>query len=189
MLMNREELCFVLVDVQEKLIGAIHHHQQVVDNCHWLMQLADELSIPVLISEQYPQGLGETTEPLAMFKKHHLVAEKTAFSCAQDSQCLTKIASLNRKQVVLMGIEAHVCVLQTAFDLKKKGYVVFVVADAIGSRHEKDYKIALKRYQQNDIALVTKEMVFFECLRDAKNPQFKELSKAFFIRKKDKEQS
>lgn len=183
MLMRREELCFLLVDVQEKLIGAIHHHQRVVDNCQWLMQLADALSIPLLISEQYPKGLGETSQPLSAFKKHHEVAEKTAFSCGSDDGCMAKLEAFKRKQVLLMGIEAHVCVLQTAFELKEKNYQVYVVADAIGSRYEKDYKIALKRYQQNGIELVSKEMVFFECLRDAKDPMFKELSKEFLVKK------
>lgn len=167
MLMKRDELSFVLVDVQEKLIGAIHHHQQVVDNCHWLMRLADALTIPLLISEQYPQGLGGTSQPLGAFKHHHKTADKTAFSCASDHDCLAIIDEFKCKQVLLMGIEAHVCVLQTAFELKEKGFQVYVAVDAIGSRSELDYKIALKRYRQNHIELVTKEMVLFECLRDA----------------------
>lgn len=189
MLMRRDTLCFILVDVQEKLIGAIHHHQQVLTNCNWLMQLADALSIPLLISEQYPQGLGETTQPLAKFKKHHKVADKTTFSCAADNNCLTTLADFKRKQVVLMGIEAHVCVLQTAIELKEKNYQVYIAVDAIGSRYKMDYKVALKRYQQNGIELVTSEMVFFECLRDAKDPQFKDLSKAFLVKKMDREDS
>ena len=132
MLMKRDELSFVLVDVQEKLIGAIHHHQQVIDNCHWLMQLADALAIPLLISEQYPQGLGETISTFGSFKHHHKMADKTVFSCASDNNCLATITQFKRKQVLLMGIEAHVCVLQTAFELKEKGFQVFVAVDAIG---------------------------------------------------------
>ncbi len=185
MLMNRDELSFILVDVQDKLVGAIHHHKKVVDNCHWLMQLADDLSIPLLISEQYPQGLGETTQPLSNFKRHHKVADKTAFSCAADAGCLAVIEKFKRKQVLLMGIEAHVCVLQTAFELKENNFDVFVAVDAIGSRCEEDYKVALKRFRQNGIELVTREMVFFECLRNAKDPNFKELSKKFMMGKKD----
>lgn len=183
MLLERKELCFVLVDVQDKLIGSIYHHQKVVENCQWLMQLADDLSIPLLISEQYPQGLGETTEPLAIFKKHHKVADKTAFSCASDSHCMSMIESFQRKQILLMGIEAHVCVLQTAFEFKQKNYQVFVAVDALGSRYETDYKTALKRFQQNGIELVTKEMVFFECIRNATDPNFKALSKKYMVKK------
>jgi nicotinamidase-related amidase len=135
--------------------------------------------VPYLVAEQYPQGLGSTLQALQPIVPNNNVVKKVHFSCWREPLFQNALQALNKKQVVLMGIETHVCVLQTAFDLQTAGYHVFVVIDAVGSRHEMDYKYALKRMKQAGIELVTSEMVFFEWVEKAATPEFKMLSKAF----------
>lgn len=179
MLLNAEQSCFVLVDVQEKLIPTIYQHQNLIANCEWLLNLCNQLKVPVFISEQYPQGLGSTVPTLKNLVNENYYSAKTTFSCAADEACLEKINSLNKSQVVMAGIEAHVCVLQSAIDLSARGKQVFVVSDAIASRNLFDKEMALQRMRAAGIQIVTKEMVLFEWLRHSRHPKFKELSKMF----------
>lgn len=178
MLMNLHDSCLLVIDLQEKLLPHVQEHQRVLNNSAWLCELAQALSVPIICSEQYPQGLGSTVAGL----KAHIASapiEKLHFSCASDPVCLQHIRASGRQQLILIGIEAHVCVLQSAFELKDHGYDVFVVEDAIASRNLHDAFFAKERMQQHGIQLVTKEMVFFEWLRVAGTQQFKDLSKRF----------
>lgn len=170
---------FIVVDLQEKLLPTIANNQDVINNCVWLNKVAQRLSIPSLICEQYPKGLGKTYAPIRESVPASVIVEKVTFSAARDIVFTDKLAALNKNQVIICGIEAHVCVLQTAMDLKKIDYDVFVVADAIGSRNINDKKFAIKRMLQNDICVVTKEMVLFECLEQAGTSLFKAMSTEF----------
>lgn len=182
MLISKNECCFLLVDVQEKLFPFIHQHQQLAENCEWLLKLARELNIPLVVSEQYPQGLGHTLPVFKEYLTPSSILEKVSFSCAGDEACVKHLEKLNKKQVVVFGIEAHVCILQTVLGFISQGYAVFVVADAISSRSEFDREMAIQRMRANGATIVTKEMVFFECIRQAGTEQFKQLSKQFFPR-------
>lgn len=144
------------------------------------MQLAKEMAVPVLISEQYPQGLGHTVKTLAWNVDKDNVMTKVHFSCADDADCLKKINEQERHQIVIIGIETHVCVLQTAVQLQYLGKQVYVVGDAVGSRDESDYRFGLERMRSAGVQIVSKEMVFFEWLRQAGTARFKALSKQFF---------
>ena len=179
MLLKKDNSCLLLIDAQEKLIHHINQSEAVIARCEWLMQLATQLDVPQIISEQYPQGLGHTIAPLTAVIPTHAPIDKVHFSCWREPRFKTQLEAINRKQLVLIGIEAHVCVLQSAMDLLAAGFEVFVVVDAVGSRHELDYKYGLKRMKQAGIQLVTAEMVFFEWLEHSKIPGFKELSKQF----------
>jgi nicotinamidase-related amidase len=181
MLMNKDESCLVLVDVQEKFIPVIHEQQLLVANCQWLLKLAKELAVPTIASEQYPKGIGPTIPPLKALISPENFVIKAAFSCTTDAECQTKINASNKAQIILAGIEAHVCILQTAFGLKEQGKQVFVVADAISSRDRKDKELAIARMQTAGINIVSKEMVFFEWLHTSAHPRFKELSKKFIV--------
>jgi nicotinamidase-related amidase len=176
MLMNQHDSCLVVIDVQEKLTPLIHDHERLVNNCAWCCELAQALTIPIVYTEQYPSGLGPTLPRLTQYMTSPAPA-KLHFSCASDESCLQQIRQTGRQQLVLIGIEAHVCVLQSALELKDHGFDVFVVEDAISSRNIHDAFFAKQRMQQHNIELVTKEMVFFEWLRVAGTPQFKALSK------------
>lgn len=179
MLMDKDKSCLIVVDIQEKLASQVNHAKKMIHQCDWLMRLASELDVPVLVAEQYPKGLGYTVEPLRSLLPAHVVIEKLSFSAYQDDHFKAEFEELNRKQAILVGIETHVCVLQTALDLAAAGYQVFVVADAVSSRHPSDHQIALERMQQNGIQVVTSEMVFFEWIKRAGTPVFKALSNAF----------
>ncbi|KTD08086.1 hydrolase [Legionella jamestowniensis] len=179
MLLEREQSCVLLIDVQEKLAPHVKEPEKILERCAWIIRLATELKIPMLVSEQYPKGLGHTVEPLKSLTAHYQTNEKVHFSCFRESSCKQNLESLARKQLVLIGIETHVCVLQTAMDLNKAGYDVFVVVDAVSSRAEIDHKYGLKRMKQAGIQLVTSEMVFFEWVGQAGTEEFKGLSKNY----------
>lgn len=177
-LMDRQKSCLLVVDIQEKLIPYIKDYEKVINKSKWLINLANELNIPVIISEQYPKGLGSTLKELSQ-KNHSHYLEKVHFACSSDPAFDDLLADINKTQFILVGIETHVCVLQTALGLKNLNKQVFVVVDATGSRSETDYKFALKRMENKNIELVTSEMVFFEWIKVAGTQEFKRLSKLF----------
>ena len=179
MLMKAEKSCLLMVDVQEKLVGAVHKHQRLLDNCAWLMQVATVVDVPMLVSEQYPQGLGSTVAPLRALAPDNTFMSKMHFSCGADDDCMARIEQMDRKQFVIAGIEAHVCVLQTAINLREASKEVFLVADAVSSRHPRDAQLAIERMREAGIQIVTKEMVLFEWAYQSGTAQFKELSKRF----------
>jgi len=179
MLIKSTDSCLLIIDVQEKLIGAMSEPQLVLDNCAWLTQLAQTLNIPLLVSEQYPRGLGTTVSSLKPLFNEEVVMEKVHFSCTAETACNIRLEKIERKQVVIAGIESHVCVLQTALGLLDMGKTVFIVADAVSSRRLSDKELALARLRSAGVHIVSKEMVFFEWLHQAATPLFKQLSKQF----------
>jgi nicotinamidase-related amidase len=172
----------LIVDVQEKLVPTIHEGARVIENCAWLAKLAQRLDVPVIASEQYAKGLGPTVAQLKELLPEDGIGHKVHFSCVA-ADCLKDLPGAERDQVIVAGIEAHVCVLQTAFDLHRSGNEVFVVADAISSRNPQDAAMGIERMRGAGIPIVTREMVFFEWLRQAGTQRFKELS-AEFLQKK-----
>ncbi|HVT62376.1 MAG TPA: hydrolase [Legionellaceae bacterium] len=179
MLLHKEKSCLIIIDVQEKLTPYIQQVDSLITHCQWLMRLASELDIPLLVTEQYRQGLGPTIEPLRQLMPGKTDIDKLYFSCYRDPSFQKHWQIINKRQAVLAGIETHVCVLQTAMDLLAAGTEVFIVVDAVGSRHELDHRYGLKRLKQAGAQLVTKEMVFFEWMEQAGKPAFKALSKVF----------
>ena len=179
MLLNREMSGLLLVDVQEKLSPHVLKSDAVIARCEWLIRLARELQVPVVFSEQYPQGLGHTVASLLPVMPHEKCIDKVHFSCYREPSFVNHWQTLKRQQVVILGIETHVCVLQTALDMKQSGFDVFVVVDAVSSRHELDNQYGLKRMKQEGIHLVTSEMVFFEWVGQAGTPEFKALSQSY----------
>ena len=176
MLIQREKTCLIVIDVQEKLISAMSQADTVVANITALLKAAERLGVPALFSEQYPKGLGPTVGALAPFAAKAGPVEKTEFSCASAPGFVERVKAAGREQLVLTGIEAHVCVLQSALQFKALGYSVFVVADAVSSRRSESAAIALERMRAAGVIAVTTEMVIFEWLGRAGSPEFKELS-------------
>lgn len=179
MLLNAADSCLLLIDVQEKLTPHIHEHEKLITNCRWMIQVAQRLNIPTLVSEQYTKGLGPTVKELRDLVPDTNFMEKVHFSCAADTECTIKINLLEKNQIVLIGIEAHVCVLQTAVGLHAAGKQVFVVADAVSSSNPNDLKLALKRMRHLGIQIISKQMAFFEWVHKAGTPEFKQLSQDF----------
>lgn len=174
-----EESQLVVVDVQGRLASAMpeQERERVLRQAGILAQAAGRLNIPVLATEQYPKGLGPTAPPVAeALPPATPLFEKTCFSCGGAEGFLNALASGDRKQVVLAGMESHVCVLQTALELQGQGFQVFVVEDAVCSRSASNHRNALERMRQAGIIVTNTESVLFEWLRDAGHEHFKAVS-------------
>ena len=169
MLIDRDNSVLLVVDVQDKLLTLTRDWQRVLENCRWLVQVAQRLAVPVMATEQYPKGLGHTHEELLSLLPPGAVGEKLDFSCAAAG-CLPGLPGAERRQVIICGMEAHVCVLQTALELRWQGKQVFVVADAVTSRTDEDKEAALKRMAAHGVEIITREMAAFEWLRRSGSP-------------------
>ena len=176
MLIYPNSSCLLVVDIQEKLVPAVHENEALIANTRWLAEVAKLAGVPVLTSEQYPQGLGRTVEQLRDVLPEDGYMEKLHFSCMSDPSCNEKINSIRPNQVIIVGMEAHVCVLQTAIQLKQQAREVYVVADCVSSRNPEDKAMALERMRHCGIHIVTKEMVGFEWMQQSGTPEFKEFS-------------
>lgn len=179
MLMRTDTSCLLVVDLQERLMPAVAQADEIVANAIWLIRIAQRLGVPILASEQYPQGLGRTVAAIRELLPPDAFVEKTHFSCAAEINCMRQIDLLGRPQVVLLGAEAHVCVLQTALDLRLAGKSVYLVADAVSSRSPSDVELALTRMRTEGVRVVSREMVAFEWLHRAGTAPFREISREF----------
>lgn len=175
MLISRDRSLLLIIDVQERLIPAIHRGDLVIEGASMLIEVARRLSIPVRCSEQYPKGLGPTVPGVRTHLSEDEIYPKTAFSCAEDTGIAGAVAATRRRQLILCGVESHVCVLQSAIGFQTQGYEVFVVTDAVSSRAPSSVDAAKARLTAAGIQLVTREMAFFEWLGAAGTPEFKDL--------------
>jgi nicotinamidase-related amidase len=164
----------LVIDVQEKLLPLIRGVPRLLENLTFLLDVAWAVGVPVLATEQYPKGLGPTHPSIAERLPANLPA-KVAFSCGGVPEVITGLAG--RPKVLLAGIEAHVCVLQTALDLLDRGQSVFLAADAVSSRDNFDRDIALRRMEQAGVVLTTVETAAFEWMECSTAPAFKTVSR------------
>lgn len=176
MLMNAQQSCLLIIDIQERLAPAVMDPDQIIATTDLLIAAARRLEVPVLATEQYPKGLGPTVSDLAGVLRHEEVVEKTTFSAMAAAPLAARLQETGAKQILVCGMEAHVCVLQTVFDLLAAGYQSFAVIDAISSRRRESHAAAVERMRQAGAQAVTAEMVVFEWLGEAGTPAFKELS-------------
>lgn len=174
-----ETSCLVVVDVQERLAPAVDGGERVIENAGWLIKIAREVAVPLLVTEQYPKGLGHTVQALRSLLVDDEVMEKVHFSFMDSDPIRRQLASLGRRQIVVVGTEAHVCVLQSALGLLSEGYEVFVVADAVSSRRPADAEVALQRLRDEGVRVVTREMVAFEWMNRAGTETFRRISKKY----------
>lgn len=178
MLMTADKSVLLVVDVQDRLLPHIHDWQVLLDNVTWLVGVARKLGVPVMATEQYPKGLGHTHEQVLGLLPQGAMAEKLHFSCV-SAKCLPSLPGSDRPQVVMCGIESHVCVQQTALELRWQGKDVFLVGDSVGSRRPSDKALALERMRSHGIEIVSREMVAFEWLRQAGTDLFRDVSREF----------
>ncbi len=175
-LLSRRDSKLLIVDVQEKLLPHIPVSEKLIDNCRRLIQAAAVFEVPVSATEQYPKGLGPTVPELVELLGD--IPEKLRFSCAEVLNWGPAASqAVDRDKVVVAGIEAHVCVQQTALDLLSQGFRVFVPADAVASRHKLDWKFALRRLADSGAVVTTTESVLFEWCEVAGTAEFKQISK------------
>jgi nicotinamidase-related amidase len=172
---DRESAVFVMIDIQDKFVPVINDIKTVIKNANILSKAAEILNMPFIFTEQYPQGLGRTTGKISVPSTSKPI-EKIHFSCLDCKEFADRLDSLNVEDIVLFGIEAHICVLNTALDLLKKGYRVHVVADAVSSRTKENKEIAIERMRQSGIFIVSTEMILFHMLDHAKDEEFSKIS-------------
>lgn len=163
------------IDIQDKFLAITPNAAALVRNACFLLDVAKTLEVPIRATVQYPKGLGPTNAEVA--QRLPVIVEKTAFSCCGAGTFLEELEMLQRPNVVLMGLETHVCVIQTALDLLEAGLHVFLPVDALAARFPVDHGAALQRMDRAGAVLTTVESVAFEWLRDAAHPHFKAVSK------------
>lgn len=179
LLCNIEDSLLVVVDIQTKLTSVMPMKvlARLQRNSGLLLKSASLLGIPIIATEQYPKGLGAMEPEIVRLLPDDAVRiDKTCFSCVAEESFLEAIQESGRKQIILIGMEAHICVQQTTMDLLAKDYSVFIVTDAICSRQRENYETALHRMGDAGAAICDSESVVFEWLRDAKHEHFKYIS-------------
>ena len=166
----------VVIDIQDRLFRVMHNKERLLQNVLKLIKGVRVLEIPVILTEQYPAGLGPTLPEITQLLPDIKPVEKVCFSCWDEERFRHELESLHRKQVLIAGIEAHVCVYQTAMDLLNLGYEVQVVVDGISSREVENKEVCLTKMSSAGISPTTTEMALFELLRVAKGDKFKQIS-------------
>jgi len=176
---QREEAVLVVVDVQDALMKKMDPGvgEKIIRNIRILLAFAQRLAIPVLMTEQYPKGLGPTVPGIKMEMGSILPIEKVSFSCCGVETFNAGLNQTGRKQVILAGIETHVCILQTADDLLRAGREVYAVADAICSQRKLDWEVGLRWMEKRGAMISTTEIIAFQLLKEAGSEEFRSLSK------------
>ena len=188
-LLRAADSLLLIIDVQARLAPHVHEHDRVIDNCEWLAGVAEVVDVPVLVSEHCPEGIGPTVERLRARIAEESVMRKVHFSCVSEPSCKARIEAAGRSQIVIAGMEAHVCVMQTAIELAAAGKQVFLVADATSSRDPQDAVRAVARMQRNGVEIVSREMVLFEWAHRGATQQFRQLHRRFLKRPSGSQQS
>jgi len=173
----RENSIGLVIDIQERLVPAMEENDVLVENCKKLIQGLQILDVPMLVTQQYTKGLGETIEEVKALFTDFQYIEKKDFSCYDEPVFAEKLALSGAKNVIICGIESHVCVLQTAVDLKAAGYTPIVVSDCVSSRSFDNLDLAAERFRHEGIMMTSFESILFELTRSAGAPGFKEISK------------
>ena len=171
-----ENACVVVIDFQRGLMPSIKNGEKIEQRAAMFIKGCKVLDIPVVVTQQYTRGLGETTDTIKDALGEFSWFEKTSFSCCGADGFMESLEASGKKDIILTGVEAHVCVMATALDLVEKGYNVYLLADCVSSRKGFDAKIALKRMEKAGVVITTAEAALFEMLLDAKHPLRKEIS-------------
>ena len=174
--LKSEQSVLMIIDIQERLVPVMEYRDQVIRNAKILVSAAQKLGVPVIVTEQYPKGLGKTIKEISDVLGAFQAFEKTSFS-ACTPEVVSGLAKLERKKVIVCGMETHVCVFQTVRDLLRDGYQVFVVKDAVCSRTQENCQNGLYLMSEMGAVITNTETVLFDLLKRAGTPLFKELSK------------
>ncbi|OQX86801.1 hypothetical protein B6D60_05410 [candidate division KSB1 bacterium 4484_87] len=176
-ILKKETTGLLIIDIQEKISAVMKYKDSVIENTVKLVKGFQVLQLPVFITEQYRKGLGPTEAPILEVLQPEKIEEKLTFSCCAIPTFEEQMRSRGIEQIVICGIETHVCVAQTALDLLANDFQAYLVADAVSSRKKIDHKTAIERLRQQGIIITTAEAVLFELLVESRTPEFKEISK------------
>ena len=174
-MLNAKDAVVLIVDLQEKLFRAIHAKEELLASAQRLVRGARALKLPVVWVEQNPKGLGPTVPELAAVLADVAPISKFSFSCCDSQECMLALRASGRRSVLIAGIEAHICVYQTAAGLAAEGFAVEVVADACSSRTPENKRIGLEKCRAAGAGITSVETALFELLRIAEGPVFKEI--------------
>lgn len=177
MRITKENTVGLVVDIQERLFPHVVEAEKLANNCSILIQGLQALELPVVVAQQYTKGLGETIEPVKSVFENFEHIEKRDFSCCDEPAISEKLKSLDAKNVIICGIESHVCVLQTAIDLKDAGFNPIVVMDCTSSRSAANIELAKERFRYEGIMMASYESILFELTRSSGAAEFKTISK------------
>ncbi|GID03273.1 isochorismatase family protein [Pseudomonas sp. 008] len=180
MKIDRAKAALLVIDMQPKVLQLISAHEETLQRCKWLVDLFEDLKVPVQFSAHYPKGLGPVSQELLDCAGTPNVISKSYFSCVEDEGVFTEKYG-SHEQWVICGIETHACVMLTALDLVAAGKQVFLVVDAVESRSETDKIVALQRMESAGVHMITREMALFELLRCAGTEEFKMCSKKYLM--------
>lgn len=173
-LIERNNAALIVIDVQEKLIPLVVRNSEIINNIVKLIKFCKTLQIPIIITEQYPKGLGKTVREVSEELKGVKPIEKTSFSCFGSEEFRNALKKNKIKTLILVGVEAHICIAQTALDAIDK-FRICVVADAVSSRTVENLNIGLQRMRDNGVIISSTEMLMYELLRDSQSKEFKEV--------------
>ncbi|MGE5454015.1 MAG: isochorismatase family protein [Methylocystaceae bacterium] len=173
--LNVENCVLLIIDLQDNLMKAMDQADKLYKNTQLLLKTSQELAIPVVVTEQYPKGLGRTAAAVTDHLGEHTLIEKTAFS-ACTAETMQALNGLGRKQVLIVGSETHICVFQTVRDLVAAGYSPYVISDAVCSRYKLNYKNGIHLMQEEGAIITNAETVVFDLLQRAGTPEFKVIS-------------
>ncbi len=176
-MLSTDSTTLIIIDVQEKLFRVMHNQEALVVNLQKIIKGAQVLEIPLLVTEQNPPALGPTIPELKNLLLHVPTISKLSFSCCGEQKFLNKLSALNGQQLLLAGIEAHICVYQTAVELLEQGYEVQVLADCVSSRTEENKQLGLANMREAGASITSVEIALFELLRRAEGEKFREISK------------
>lgn len=174
-MLMKETTGLIVVDIQGKLARIVHDSDSLIANCEKLIKGAQLLDIPIVYLEQNPDKLGSTVDELSELLSEHTPIHKYSFNACEEPSFLDTLNSHNIDTWLVCGIEAHICVYQTATGLSERGYKVQVVSDCIASRDAANKQLALSRLPQNNIAVTGLEMCFYELINDCRSPEFKNI--------------
>lgn len=175
-MLNKEDAVLLIIDIQERLVPAMKEKDTVVKNCQHLIELAKMYNIPVIVTEQYPKGLGKTVPELQSALAEYKPIEKSSFGCCGEPAFMTEIKKIGRKKVIVTGMETHVCVLQTVMGLLKDGFVPHLVKDAVCSRNEENRNVGIEFMRDAGAVVTCTETVLFQLLKAAGSEEFKKIS-------------
>jgi len=176
MRLKKEDTIGVAIDLQDRLMSVMTGKEQLLKSCSILTKGLLQLNIPLFFTQQYTKGLGETNKEIKSLVKNFSHIEKKEFSCWNETEFKAKVKKTKAHNVLLFGIESHICILQTAIDLKKEGYIPVVVMDCVSSRKKTDILLAAERLHQENILTTSYEAILFELMGTAADPNFKAIS-------------
>jgi len=176
-MLNIDNTALVIVDVQGKLATLMYQKEELFDNLVKIIKGAQALSLPIIWNEQIPDKLGPTIPEIAEILRGMEPLAKTTFSCCGNKGFQARLENANRRQVLLVGIETHVCVYQTAIDLLQEGFEVYLVADAVSSRTQENKQIGIQAIKDAGAKITSVEMALFEMLKEARGDKFKQVIK------------